>query len=938
MAIKPWREIARPRTDVLKGNFSQSEFAADLSQVVKGEASPEYNDAATFFERTFITEGMRLLLTSLVQRLAGDNGDPVIQLQTAFGGGKTHTLLAVYHLATRDVSTDALPGIPPLLDAADVTELPRASVAVLDGNQHSPSKPHGYDTTSVNTLWGDLAYQLAGEQGFALIEDADKDGTSPGKQALSELIRMAAPCVILIDELVAYIRQFEPGRNYVGGTFDSNLSFVQALTEAVKTVPNAILLASLPESEVEVGGVRGQQALEALEKYFGRVESVWKPVGSEEAFEIVRRRLFEETADEEAIHAVCRAYADFYREHADQLPPETQERHYLERLYQSYPVHPEIFDRLYEDWSTLGKFQRTRGVLQLMAVVIHQLWNTNNRDVLIMPGSLPLDDTNVRNKSLHYLPQGWEAVIEAEVDGPRSQTAEVDGQDTRFGSIQAARRAARTIFLGSAPSTSAQDIRGINVHRILLGCLEPGQTPAVYLDVLRRLRDRLQYLFAEQDRFWFDTRPNLRREMEGRKGGFSDLEDVFPLLRGRLSRLFGKGNCFGGIHVFTPSADVPDDYGKGPRLVVLPYQDGYSRAEPSRAQAAAEEILRNRGDQPRQKQNRLLFLAADYDAVSRLKEQARTQLAWNSIVNDVNQDRITLDNRQAKQAKQQLDRADDVLKQLLRDAYKWILCPSGRSNSKHVEWEAVTVSSTAPNLIGEIETKVQEEEWLARDWSPFHLKRVLDAWYFKDGKPDVSAAKVWQDTCQFLFLPRLINDSVFRRAIEDGLASRDYFGFARGKEGDEYYGFAFDEPAIIHLDEDCLLIEREAAVAYATAIAPAPEPALAPQPGGGPQPSPGDGGSDPAPPPPHSGPSPAQAAATQFYGSVALDSVKAKMDFATIVDEVIEQFSMDPNADVTISVDITARSDKGFGEATQRAVRENCNTLRFSTAEFEGND
>ncbi len=154
MTIKPWREIAKPHKDVLEGTFKQSEFAADISQVAAGKAAEEYQDAEKFFARTFITEGMRLLLTSVVQRLTGQGGDPVIQLQTAFGGGKTHTMLAVFHLAARHVNTNKLAGIPPILDEAGIAELPQAHVAILDGIKLSPSQPQIHDGLQVNTLWG----------------------------------------------------------------------------------------------------------------------------------------------------------------------------------------------------------------------------------------------------------------------------------------------------------------------------------------------------------------------------------------------------------------------------------------------------------------------------------------------------------------------------------------------------------------------------------------------------------------------------------------------------------------------------------------------------------------------------------------------------------------------------------------------------------------
>lgn len=949
MSLKPWREIARPHKDVLEGSFKQSEFAADITQVDSGTAPDEYQNAEKFFSRTYITEGMRLLLISVAQRLAGHGGNPVIQLQTAFGGGKTHTMLAVYHLATRAVSTDKLMGIPPVLDEAGISELPRARMAVIDGIRLSPSQSRIYGSTTVNTLWGELAWQLLGEEGFALVADSDTDGTSPGKDVLKELLNRAAPCVILIDELVAFTRQLELGKQYKAGTFDSNISFIQGLTEALKAVPNAILLASLPESELEVGGSMGQRALESLEAYFARVESMWKPVGSREAFEIVRRRLFDNSGGRAEIEGISRQFSDFYRKHSDKFPLETQSNDYFERLCASYPIHPEVFDRLYEDWSTLDKFQRTRGVLQYMAIVIHRLWNSDNRDALIMPGSLPLEDTNVRNKSIHYLPQGWEPVIEKEVDGPRSIPADIDGHHTLFGGVQAARRTVRSIFLGSAPSSQEQMIRGIQAERILLGTVQPGQTIGVFEDVLKRLRDRLHYLYAEQDRYWLDTKPNLRREMESRKQNISR-DELTPMLKERVTRSFGKNHHFGGIHVFTKSADVPDDYGSGPRLVVLPIQAGYSRTETNQAFGEAGNILRNRGEQPRQKQNRLIFLAPDFDVVSRLKEQGRIFLAWRSIVTDIESGTLNQDLSHLKQAKRNRDGAEQSLTQLIRETWKWLLAPveefvKGRPELK---WEAISIPPSAPNLVQCIEDKLREEEWLIYEWSPIHLRKMLNDWYFKGDIEEVSALKLWQDSCHYLYLPRLINDQVFRSAISQGVETEDYFGYASGKERDLYLGFSFGRGTVAQLDESSLLIEREVAASYAEKQRQAQQAESHLR--GSMEPSSVSEGSDRAESnsavnslsedvdvTSSTESNSSRVAKTHFYGTTSLDPIKAKMDFTEIMDEVVEQFTAQPGVEVTISIEIDAQKKDGFDESLQRTIKENCNVLRFRSSEFEEN-
>lgn len=944
MSLKPWREIARPHRDVLEGTFKQSEFAADITQVANGTAPPEYQDAEMFFARTFITEGMRLLLMSVAQRLAGIGGDPVIQLQTAFGGGKTHSMLTVLHLAKRTVSTGKLAGIPPLLDQAGIHDLPNANLAVLDGIALSVSQGKQHGNICANTLWGEMAWQLLGEEGYALVAASDRDGTAPGKDILSELLAKAAPCVVLIDELQKFISDLTPGKQLNAGTYEANLKFIQALTEAFKTVPNAILLASLPESETEIGDSFGQSTLVALEKHFGRVETVWKPVASEEAFEIVRRRLFEYAGDRAHIEGISRQFCDYYRLHDTVFPVETQSNEYFERMCTSYPIHPEIFDRLYEDWSTLDKFQRTRGVLQYMAVIIHRLWNDNNQDALIMPGSIPLSDGTVRDKSIHYLPQGWEPVIEREVDGPRSEPKDIDGDDTRFGSVQAAHRTMRTIFLGSAPSSRNHVIKGILLERVLLGSVQPGQTIGLFEDVLKRLRDRLHYLYSDNDRYWLDTKPNLRREMESRKQNIDKLA-LSAELKKRVTSVFGKNSIFTGIHVFTSSNDVPDDYGSGPRLVVLAPSEGYTRSDSSNAITAAEQVLSFRGEQPRQKRNRLIFFAADTDVVSRLNDTARTYLAWREIVSDINEDKLNLDLFQASLAKKNTVTAEKTLQQMVRETYKWILCPMQYSATDNkIDWEAVAVSTNSLNIIDEIQNKLIEEEWVTTEWSPIHLNNILKRWYFNDEVTDVSTQKVYQDMCHYLYLPRLVNDQVYKSAISLGLESEDYFGFASGKDGDSYLGFQFGDGGLPMIDNHSVLIEKTAAESYREKIKPVPMPVA---------PLPTDNGSDglpdiggdatsvtgtvPLPSPAGVGASTLTVAKTEFYGNLDLNPIKAKMEFSDIMDEVVEQFTAKYGVEVTISIEIQAKAKDGFDEALQRTIKENCNVLGFSSAEFEEN-
>jgi predicted AAA+ superfamily ATPase len=947
MNMKPWREIAEPHSDVREGEFQQAEFAADLSRVHAGTANEEYQNPTLFFQRTFITEGMRLLLDSVVKRLGGKGGDPVIQLQTAFGGGKTHTMLAVYHLAKGAAPASELQGVLPILGAAGVTALPKARIAVLDGVEllSMASKPRVHDGCTVRTLWGELAWQLGGEAGYEYVKEADQTGTAPGKKELADMLAASAPCVILMDELVRYVSQFEEGRTLSGGTYDTQLSFVQALTEALKAVPTAVLLASLPFSDREAGSQQGVKALRALEHYFGRVQALWKPVATEEAFEIVRRRLFTRINDKLAMEAVCRAFADYYTTHRDDFPQETQDSKYLERLIRAYPIHPEVFDRLYEDWSSLDNFQRTRGVLKLMAKVIHRLWKDGNNDPLIMPGSIPLMDADTRNEAIYYLPQGWDPVIERDVDGERSETWEIENRDTRFGSVQACRRAARTIFLGSAPSTSGQMVRGLELERVLLGVALPGQPVSLFKDALRRLGDRLHYMSHANNRFWLDTRPNLRREMEERKRRFQDKEDVFPTIRDRVQRSFASGVF--SVHIFTGSGDVPDDWAL--RLVVLPPDAAFSKSNPSQAIERATDILKKRGDQPRFKQNRLIFVAADYDSVSRLKDHVRSFLSWRSIVADYKDNRIVLDNLMAKQAQVSLDQAEETVRRMIRETYKWLLAPvqearPGKGVSEAM-WENFPLNPGAQNWSLEIERVLKENELLISEWAPIHLTKVLKDWFWKDDVKEVSALNVWQQTCQQLYLPRLKDDAVFQRTMAGGADSEEFFGFAYGKEDGRYLGFSYGKRTSLIMDSSLLLVEPLTAVAYMEPLhaaeqanrAKAADVSTHEDQGnvspGGKQPSDEEDSNKGKGQP--SDVSVEQTSLKHFYGSIDLDPILAKKQFADLVDEVVQQFTLRPGVKVRIAVEIQAESPVGFNDGLQRAVKENCNVLKFKNAEFE---
>ncbi|MGH9382489.1 MAG: Swt1 family HEPN domain-containing protein, partial [Thermoanaerobaculia bacterium] len=581
--LKPWREVVTPHADVASGRYQQAEFAADLWQVHLGEGTDEYRVPAEFFRRTFLTESLKRLLVGGVQRLAGQGSDPVVQLQTNFGGGKTHSMLALYHLCS-GTAPGELAGVDAVMAEAGVKTPPKAKRVVLVGNKISPGNPvTKADGTVVRTLWGELAYQLGGKKAFARVAKDDEKATSPG-DVLRELFVEHGPCLILIDEWVAYARQLHDQSDLPGGSFETMFTFAQALTESAKAAKTCLLVVSLPASDtqgsphtqaddVEVGGIRGREALDRLRNVVGRVESSWRPATAEEGFEIVRRRLFEPLAGPDAFKqrdVTARAFADLYHAQAAEFPPECKGGDYEKRIQAAYPIHPEIFDRLYTDWSTLVKFQRTRGVLRLMAAVIHSLWEKGDRNPLILPSTIPIDDGRVQSELTRYLSDNWAPIIEKDVDGPSSLPLKIDSELPHLGKLHATRRVARTIYLGSAPIASAAH-RGLEDRRVKLGCVMPGESPTVFENAVTRLASAATYLYQDGKRFWYATQPTVTKLAEDRAEQLKRDPDKVAQeieIEKRVRADVRKTGDFARVHALPHSGqDVPDDMDA--RLVVL---------------------------------------------------------------------------------------------------------------------------------------------------------------------------------------------------------------------------------------------------------------------------------------------------------------------------------------------------------------------------------
>ncbi|MYJ01661.1 MAG: ATP-binding protein [Chloroflexi bacterium] len=936
-SLKPWREVVTPHEDVRSGSFQQAEFAANLWQVHLGEGSDEYRDPVEFFRRTYLTESLTKLLVGGIERLAGHGGDPVVQLQTNFGGGKTHSMLALYHLFS-GVRPASLPGVESLLTDSGAAELPSVRRVVLVGNKISPGNPvTKSDGTVVRTLWGEIAWQLGGSDAYSRIAADDERASNPGDR-LRELFNDYGPCLILIDEWVAYARQLHDDADLPGGDFETHFTFAQALTEAARSSDNCLLLISLPASDgasspqsqsddVEVGGIRGRDALERLRNVIGRVESSWRPATAEEGFEIVRRRLFEPIASPDEYKArdvTARAFSELYNSDRDEFPLECRQADYERRIQTAYPIHPEIFDRLYEDWSTLVNFQRTRGVLRLMAAVIHSLWEVGDRSPLILPSTIPIDDVRVQSELTRYLSDNWTPIIAGDVDGPNSLPMRIDNEVSNLGKLSATRRVARTIYLGSAPMSDASQ-RGVEDRRVKLGCVMPGESPQVFGDAVRRLAAGATYLYQDGPRYWYATQPTVAKLADDRAQQLErDPDSVHAEVERRLQSDLGlkpsderRRGDFYAVHLMPQSGgDVPDQLEM--RLVVLDPVHAYARSDGNQAEAAAQTILQSRGSGPRIYRNTLAFLAADKVRLQDLHEAIRRYLAWESILSE--RVELNLDPHQVRQAENQRDAANGAVEARLPEAYCWVMVPTQTNPSADVSWQASRLSGS-DHLAVRASRKLSRDEQLVGKLGATIVRKALDDIPLWRGNDHVAVRTLVDDFAQQLYLPRLAGPGVLIEALRSGVApltwELDTFAYAESfdEEGGRYPGLLAGAQVALSVDDSGVIVRPSAAQRQLKQEVEDDEP-----------PAPEE---DPEQTSTVSSGEPSGQLHRRYHGTVRLDPTRVGRDAGQIAQEIIAHLVGLSRADVTVTIDIEANLPEGASEHVVRTVTENGRTLKF---------
>jgi predicted AAA+ superfamily ATPase len=930
--LMPWREVITPHPDVHSGRYQQAEFAADLWQVYLKEGSDEYKHPTEFYRRTFLTDGLTRLLERALERLAGKGGDPVVELQTNFGGGKTHSMLALWHLFSGAAPAD-LPGVEELVNRVGVPPAQNVHRAVLVGTKISPGQPHKKaDGCTVRTLWGEIAWQLGGKEGYKLVKESDETATNPG-DALKVLFNKYAPCLILIDEWVAYARQLhEEGDALPAGTFDTQFTFAQTITESAKAAKQTLLVVSVPSSDNEKGGERGQKALDRLKNALGRVESSWRPASPDEGFEIVRRRLFQPLSNEKARQrdAVARAFSELYGSQQQEFPSECREADYERRIKMAYPIHPELFDRLYGDWSTLDKFQRTRGVLRLMAAVIHSLWNRDDRNLLILPATVPLDDLAVQGEMMKYLEDHWVPVIEKDVDGANSLPLALDRDNPNLGRFSACRRVARTIYMGSAPLQKAAN-RGIDDRRVKLGCVQPGEMVPTFGDALRRLAEAATFLYVDGKRYWYSTVPTVKRLADDRASQLSD-DDADDVILRRLREEARTRGDFARVHVGVSGGDLQEEHEA--RLVILAPEHAHSAkdaASAARREAAA--ILEARGNSPRNNKNTLVFLAADATRLKELRQAARQFLAWSSICDD--RKTLNLDEFQGKQAETNRNAADETVDTRIPETYVWLLVPEQADPKGAAEWTDARLQGS-DGLAPRAAKRLRKEERLLTECAGTRLRHELDRIPLWRGD-HVSVKQLAEDMAKYLYLPRLRDDEVLLDAIRDGLKQPNWRKetFAYADRWDEarkkYVGLRAGQAPLVLLDGQSVLVRPEVAEKQMQADAAEQAEKEESTDGGGKPVTKRDGGKVSQ----KDTTVPKSPQFRRFHGSVRLDPLRLGRDAGQIAEEVVQHLTKLVGAEVEITLEISAELPEPASEKLVRDVTENCRTLRFENFGFE---
>lgn len=787
--LKPWHQVAVPREDLRKGEpLDAAEFAIHLDQVIDGRAPLDYRDPERFFARTHLTDAYKKMTAEVMRRLAGEKvgASPGFNLTTQFGGGKTHFLTLLYHLFRAGNEAKNWPGVRELLEQAGLDDVPGADVVVFVGNRFDFVEGVGAEgEPKRKTPWGDLAWQLAKSRNdfslFRAVDRHDQEGVVPGGEILQRWFD-GKPTLILMDEMLNFIRRTrDAGGSYV--KLGSQMySFLDVLTREVAGTPKAALVVSLPMSEYEMTQ-EDEADYQRLDKLLDRLSKAVLLSEQIEIAEIVRRRLFEDVGDPKEIRRTAKVYAEWVKSHRQQLPewfPVDQ----AEKLFETtYPFHPTVISVFERKWQSLPRFQRTRGILRLLAlwvsIAYQQAYREGSREALITLGSAPLDDNLFRAAVFEQLgEQRLEAAILSDIAGEQAHAVRMDTEAPS--TIKRARlhqKIATAVFF----EFSGGQVRNeATLPEIRLAVGGPGLDIGNIETALEDLVRRCYYLDAKGTAYWISHRPTLNKILADRRAALSGPEAdeaIREKVREVIRKVFKAGPSV-PTRLYFPekSEDIPDT--PSLTLVVLAPEHGWENASREATRHLVTEMMQECGGRGRTFKSGLLFAVAEGGAA--LTDEAKTLLALESLEDPTERERLKLEPSQIQELKEKKQRSERRLKELVWRTYRRVLLMAEDGGIREVDL-GLPHPSAAESLVGLIIARLKQEGLLEEKISPDFLVRnwppALSEWTTKAVRDAFFASPKF---------PRLLDPNILRDTIAEGVRAGK-FGYV-GKANGDYQG------------------------------------------------------------------------------------------------------------------------------------------------------
>ncbi len=813
MSLSPWYKVAVPREDLRKRKpLDAAQFAVHLDRVVAGEAPPEYIDAERFLTRTFVTDGLKRFAGEVLRRLSGERegANAVLNLVTAFGGGKTHALTLLYHLSRLGLEAGSLPGVPDLLDAARLGEVPAAATAVFVGTDWDAVKGRsGTGEPPRRTPWGDIAWQLAAQVGdralFDAVAEQDELRIRPGKDAIRRFLPSDRPVLILMDEVMNFVAAAR-GIAVEGSTLASQFyEFVHNLTEEADSRDRLCVVVSLPKSELEMS-VDDQGDFQRLSKVTTRVAEPYVLAKDLEIPEIVRRRLFDEVGSPADVRATAKAFSQWLSDHRDQVPTWFPIDRAEEVLAATYPFHPTVLSVFERKWQSLPSFQRTRGILRLLAqwvsIAYEEGFKGAHEDPLLSLGTAPLEDQFFRAAVLEQLgTDALQAAIISDIAGEQAHAERLDAEAPETLRRARIHRKVATVVFFESSGGQARDRATLPEVRLAVG--EPDLEMGNVDTALDALQDACYYLTVEGAEYRFSTRANLNKLVADRRAALS-APDVEEHARAAVRKVFsdskGVAETFDVVFFPREAKEIPDT--PALRLVVLAPDEPWG--DPTRDMIEA--WMGEYGGALRRFRNALVWTVAD--PASGLLEAARRHLAWETLEDEAAT--RGFDEAERAQLKENKGRAEQALKEAAWRSYRWLVLLA-HDGSLRQEDLGMVHSSAAPSMQALIQGRLKQADELTDTLGP---QRIVQNWPIS-GTEKVKewSTKAMRDAVysspQFT---RLLDPGALKDTIAKGVA-QGLFGCA-SKDPSGYIGIAFEEsvlPTDIEFSDDVVLVLPEIA-------------------------------------------------------------------------------------------------------------------------------